>query len=321
MQTILVIGGAGYIGSHVVLELSSQGHKVIVLDNLSSGSKKAVLGCQLIEGDMSDRGLLHKIFSKYPITSVVLLAGFIDVAESCDHPSAYYKNNVANILPVLDTMVFYDVFNLIFSSTASICGNAKRPITEDSKELPQNPYSRSKLMTEKIIKDYTSAYGFNYIIFRFFNASGCDPKARIGFHEPFTHLIPIVLSVAKGDRDWIDIYGTDYDTTDGTCIRDYVHVSDLASAHTLGLKYLNKGRKSITLNLGSDTGYSVKEVIESVRKITGKKITVNSMSRRSGDPVIMVANSFRAFSALGWQAKFDSLDKIISDSWNWYKRK
>lgn len=322
MSEILVIGGAGYIGSHVILELLENNEKVIVLDDLSTGSKKAVLGGVFYQGCMSDTELLDKIFIKHDISTVMLLAGCIDVNESVQNPAKYYHNNVANTLSLLDSMLKHNVLKIIFSSTASIYdSNSNSTISIGSPQNPQNPYAKSKLMIEDILKDYEKAYGLKHVIFRYFNAAGADPQGRIGFHEPATHLIPQALKVASGRKPSLSIFGSDYQTRDGTCIRDYIHVMDLASAHYLALTNLVITNKSNFYNLGNGKGYSVKEVATITQNVTKVNFKIKIKSRRAGNPLNIVADSSYAKKELGWKPKYDSLEKIIKDSWKWEQNK
>ena len=321
MSEILVVGGAGYIGSHVIIELLENNQKVVILDDLSTGSKEAVLGGVFYHGCMSDESLLDKIFRQHNISSVMLLAGCIEVNESVTNPSKYYINNISNTLVLLDSMVRNKILKLIFSSTASICGTEKNVITLQSDASPQNPYARTKYMVEQILSDYDKAYGLKSIIFRYFNAAGADPQGRIGFHEPTTHLIPLALKTASGRKKHLDIYGDNYPTRDGTCIRDYIHVMDLASAHLLALKYLIKNSISQMFNLGNEKGHSVQEVISVTKKITNIDFKTQTKSRREGDPFRMVADCTYAKDILGWLPQYGTLDEIIQHSWQWEQNK
>lgn len=317
---ILVTGGAGYIGSHMVKLLNLAGYEVIVLDDLSSGSRKALIYAnKFINGSIADKDLLTTLFSIYDFAAVFHFASHIQVAESVKDPAKYYFNNVSATLNLLEAMRCARVTNFIFSSTAAIYGSPLyTPIDENHPKAPINPYGYTKLVIEQVLKDFHYAYGFNSVCLRYFNAAGADPDGQLGErHDPETHLIPLVLQAAAGRIKSISIFGTDYDTTDGTCIRDYIHVSDLCDAHLLGLEYLLSGGKSINLNLGNGNGFSVKEVIDTARKVTGHDIAVLLQSRRPGDPSKLVANSIQAKNILGWQPRRSNLETIIQDAWAW----
>lgn len=319
---ILVIGGAGYIGSHLVKELV-QTKDVLVLDNFSTGHRWAVHeNATMIEGDMGDKDILENIFTHYPIEAVMHFAAYSLVGESVQEPGKYYQNNVAATLNLLEVMVKSNVKKIIFSSTAATYGIPEGPvITEETPTNPINPYGRSKLMMESIMKDFSKAYGLEYVILRYFNAAGADESAKIGeAHDPETHLIPLILQHLAGDRPSISIFGTDYDTPDGTCIRDYIHVTDLARAHILALDALLEGTKKNTIyNLGNGRGYSVREVIEACERITGKKANVTMAPPREGDPARLVASSEKISRELGWKARY-SLDDIVESAWKWNKQ-
>ncbi|WP_018248116.1 UDP-glucose 4-epimerase GalE [Orenia marismortui] len=319
-KTILVIGGAGYIGSHQVKLLDQRGYNVIVYDNLSTGYRDLVTVDNFEEGDLADKDRLREVFNKYQIDAVMHFAAFIQVGESIKDPAKYYRNNVTNAINLLDIMLEYDVKNLIFSSTAAVYGEPEEiPIKETHTKAPINPYGRSKLMIEKILKDYDQAYGLRYTCFRYFNASGADDSGRIGEkHNPETHLIPLILQTALGERDDIYIFGIDYNTKDGTCIRDFVHVNDLADAHIKGLERLFGGGGSETFNLGSGKGYSVKEIINQAKEITGVDFKVVEGERRDGDPAILIADSSKVKQVLKWEPKY-TLNDIIRTAWNWHK--
>ncbi|MGG1291458.1 UDP-glucose 4-epimerase GalE [Bacillus smithii] len=319
---ILVIGGAGYIGSHLVKELV-QTKDVLVLDNFSTGHRWAVHeNATMIEGDMGDKDILENIFTHYPIEAVMHFAAYSLVGESVQEPGKYYQNNVAATLNLLEVMVKSNVKKIIFSSTAATYGIPEGPvITEETPTNPINPYGRSKLMMESIMKDFSKAYGLEYVILRYFNAAGADESAKIGeAHDPETHLIPLILQHLAGDRPFISIFGTDYDTPDGTCIRDYIHVTDLARAHILALDALLEGaKKNAIYNLGNGRGYSVREVIEACERITGKKANVTMAPPREGDPARLVASSEKISRELGWKARY-SLDDIVESAWKWNKQ-
>ncbi len=319
---ILIVGGAGYIGSHINKFLHSQGKKTLVLDNLSYGHSEFVKWGEFIEGDLSDEKLLSQIFEKYPIDAVMHFAAFTYVGESVENPQKYYKNNLENTLNLLNVMKDYHVNKFIFSSTCAVYGEPEKlPLSEDHPLNPVNPYGNTKLMVEKILEDYSQAYNFNYVSLRYFNAAGADPDMEIGeWHNPETHLIPLVLDAASGRRESVSIYGTDYPTPDGTCIRDYIHVLDLAQAHYKALEYLNENNNSQVFNLGNGNGFSVKEIIETCQEVTGRKIKVIEDAPRPGDPPILVGSSQKARKMLGWNPKWTNIKDIISTAWNWQKK-
>ncbi|MDI6724353.1 MAG: UDP-glucose 4-epimerase GalE [Methanobacterium sp.] len=319
---ILIVGGAGYIGSHLNKEISKQGYETVVFDNLSYGHEKFVKWGNFELGDLSNINDIRSIFRKYPIDAVMHFAAFTYVGESVKDPQKYYLNNVKNTLNLLQVMLEENVKQFVFSSTCATYGNpVEIPITENHPQNPINPYGRGKLIVEQVLKDYSQAYGLKYASLRYFNAAGADPEGEVGeLHDPETHLIPLILDVAAGKRDDIKIFGTDYNTPDGTCIRDYIHVTDLADAHILALKYLQDGGESDVFNLGNGNGFSVKEVIETARKITDKNIRAVEDERRPGDPPILVGSSDKAKKVLKWKPKYDDLDKIIETAWNWHKK-
>ena len=312
-------GGAGYIGSHVVQYLRRRGRKVVVLDNMSGGFRDSVNGSDLVEGDIGDRVLLDRLFAKHDIASVINFASLIEVGASMKDPSAYYRNNVGSTLELLDAMVRHEVKSLIFSSTAAIFGIPQyTPIDEVHPKAPINPYGRSKWLVEQLLPDYEAAYGLKSVCLRYFNAAGADPDGNLGErHQPETHLIPLVLQAASGRRDAISIFGTDYSTPDGTCIRDYVHVEDLAQAHLRGLEYLEFGGRSAAFNLGNGNGFSIREVVELAQKVTGRDFPVIEVERRPGDPPVLVAESALAKSVLGWRPQHEDLESIIRHAWVW----
>jgi UDP-glucose 4-epimerase len=322
-MTILVTGGAGYIGSHAVRELKKAGYTVLILDNLIYGHEYLAQGETLITGDLSDRALLKKVFAEHLIDAVMHFAAFAYVGESVSDPAKYYRNNVSSTLNLLDAMREGGVTKFIFSSTCATYGEPEQiPIPETHPQRPVNPYGQSKLMVEQILRDYDAAYQFRYVIMRYFNAAGADTGGDIGEdHTPETHLIPLVLDAAMGKRPNIHIYGTDYPTPDGTCIRDYIHVTDLANAHVLGLKYLLNGGTSDVFNLGNGNGFSVREVIETAARITGKKIPVMESTRRAGDPAKLIGSAEKARKILGWSPQFAELEKIISTAWAWHQKR
>ncbi|MGG4548006.1 UDP-glucose 4-epimerase GalE [Rossellomorea marisflavi] len=319
---ILVVGGAGYIGSHLVKELV-ENQEVVILDNFNTGYEHLVdEKALLIEGDLGDPVVLDKIFTSCKIEAVMHFAANSLVGESVKNPHKYYENNVANTLTLLNSMIKHGVKNFIFSSTAATYGIPEVDlITECSATNPINPYGKSKLMVEEILKDFHDAYGMNYVVLRYFNAAGAHRSASIGEnHDPETHLIPIILEHLLGKREQIAVFGTDYPTSDGTCIRDYVHVTDLARAHILSLEALLKGRFSKnTYNLGNGKGYSVKEVIETCERVTNIKATIDYSERRAGDPAILVASSEKIQNELGWQAEHN-LESIIESAWKWHSK-
>ncbi|MBU3133836.1 UDP-glucose 4-epimerase GalE [Clostridium gasigenes] len=320
-MAILVCGGAGYIGSHMVAELLENGEEVVVLDNLEKGHTKALLGGKLYVGDLRDRTILDKVFTENKIDAVIDFAAYSLVGESMTEPLKYFNNNVGGTISLLEAMKDYNVKYIVFSSTAATYGEPEVvPIDEDSKTIPTNAYGESKLLVEKILRWCDSAYGIKYTTLRYFNAAGAHVSGKIGEdHSPESHLIPIILDVALGNRDKIMMYGDDYDTEDGTCVRDYIHVSDLASAHSLALKRLMNGGESRIYNLGNGTGFSVKEVVEIARKVTGHSIPAEVAPRRAGDPAILIASSKKAVEELGWKPKYNTVETVIETAWNWHK--
>ena len=319
---ILVVGGAGYIGSHLVKELVEK-EEVVVLDNLTTGHRQAVDSrAVFVEGDLGNEEDLQMIFKSYPIEAVMHFAAFSLVGESVVDPLKYYQNNVAATLTLLKVMMKNNVKNFIFSSTAATYGIPDvELIDETTPTRPINPYGHSKLMIEQILSDFSKSYGLNYVILRYFNAAGAHQSAVIGeSHDPETHLIPIILQQLLGKREKVSVFGSDYDTADGTCIRDYIHVTDLASAHILALEALLTGKKSTEIyNLGNGLGYSVKEVIETCEKVTGVEANVEMADRRAGDPAMLVASSQKIYSELGWKAE-RNLERIIADAWKWHQQ-
>ena len=318
--SILVVGGAGYIGSHMVAHLVDNSYQVLVLDNLSSGRLDLLPdGVELITGDLGDVKLLNDIFSQNNIQAVMHFAAHIEVAESVTNPAKYYQNNVGQTLNLLDVMLRHDVKKFIFSSTAAIFGAVQGEyIAANDPKDPINPYGRSKLMVEQILEDYDRAYNFKSVCLRYFNASGADPRGERGeCHDPETHLIPLVLQAASGRRNSIAIFGDDYPTIDGSCVRDYVHVCDLASAHLLAMEHMFKTEKSYAFNLGNGRGYSVKQIIACALEVTGRNIEVITASRRDGDPARLVADSSEIKNLLSWQPQYPELADIISHAWQW----
>ncbi len=323
MSKILVAGGAGYIGSHVAQYLRRCGRDVVVLDDLSGGFRDAVRGDCLVEGNIGDRALLERIFAEHSITAVMNFASFIEVGASMKDPSSYYRNNVGKTLELLDGMARHGVAHLVFSSTAAIFGNPEyTPIDEAHPKAPVSPYGRSKWLIEQLLPDYEQAYGLKSVCLRYFNAAGANPDGSLGErHEPETHLIPLVLQAASGRRDAIHIFGTDYPTPDGTCIRDYIHVEDLARAHLKALEYLESGASSAAFNLGNGHGFSIREVVDTVRHVTGRGVKVIETDRRLGDPPVLLANSALARSVLGWIPEFAELQTIVAHAWAWEQMK
>ncbi len=324
--TILVTGGAGYIGSHAVLALQKAGYDVLVLDNLVYGHRDLVdrvLRVELIVGDTNDRALLDQLFATRPIAAVMHFAAYAYVGESVTDPGKYYRNNVVGTLTLLEAMVAAGVKYFVFSSTCATYGVPKWiPLTEDHPQEPINPYGASKLMVERVLADFDRAHDLKSVCFRYFNAAGADPTGLLGEdHNPETHLIPLVLDTALGRQEAISILGTDYSTPDGTCIRDYIHVTDLAQAHILGLEYLLQGGESQQLNLGNGQGFSVKEVIDSARHVTGLEIKAVERDRRLGDPPVLVGSSDRARQLLGWQPQYPNLPEIIAHAWQWHQKR
>ena len=321
-MAILVLGGAGYIGSHTALELVKAGNEVVIADNLVTGYRKAIpKGAKFYEGDLRDFDFLNKLFQQEKIDAVIHFAAYSLVGESVTNPLKYYDNNLYGTKVLLEAMVKNNVGKIVFSSTAATYGEPENiPILESDRTCPTNPYGETKLAMEKMFKWTAEAHGLRYVSLRYFNACGADESGTIGeAHNPESHLIPLILQVPNGKRETISIYGTDYDTPDGTCIRDYIHVTDLAQAHILAVQYLNNGGESDIFNLGNGVGYSVREVIETARKVTGHPIPATESSRRAGDPARLVASSEKAKSVLGWKPVHDSLEEIIASAWNWHK--
>lgn len=322
MIKILVVGGAGYIGSHMVKMLGQRGCSVTTLDDLSSGHRDAVLCGDFVQGDMADSNVLDAVLSR-GFDAVMHFASFIQVGESVQQPAKYYQNNVVNTLGLLDAMRAHGVSRFIFSSTAATFGEPQySPIDEQHPQQPINPYGRTKLMVEQALADYDLAYGLKSVCLRYFNAAGADPEGQLGErHEPETHLIPLVLQAASGRRPHIGVFGRDYDTPDGTCIRDYIHIEDLCSAHWLALQSLMGGAGSQAYNLGNGHGFSVQEVIDTAERVTGRKVPVVNEPRRAGDPARLVADASLVRQQLGWRPKFADLDTIVAHAWAWETRK
>jgi len=322
MKKILVTGGVGYIGSHTVRALEKEGYEILIFDNLSSGHKDAIKGFNLLLGDLSSYEDINKAIKKFKPDAVVHFAGSIEAGESMTDPARFYQNNVINSLNLVNAMVENNVKKIVFSSSAAIYGEPKKtPIRENDTKKPTNVYGLTKLIFEEILHSYNYAYGLKSISLRYFNAAGADPSGDIGAdHKNKTHLITLALLTALGQRDSIKIFGTDYNTKDGTCIRDYIHVNDLADAHILALKALEDGDNTTAYNLGNGIGHSVREVLETAKKITGIDFKVVDEPRREGDPAILYASSDKAMNELGWKPKFDSIEQIVETAWKWHKK-
>ena len=324
---LLVVGGAGYIGSHMCKLLERAGHEVLVLDNLSTGFRESVKYGRLVVGDLSDINLLENLFKDHKLDGVMHFAANSLVGESVVNPAKYYRNNVTNMLNLLDVMVRHDVKNFIFSSTAATFGEPEyTPIDEAHLQKPINPYGSSKLMIERILQDYADAYELNSVCLRYFNACGADPEGEIGeCHDPETHLIPLILQAASGRRKSITVFGRDYPTDDGTCIRDYIHINDLCSAHLLALEALVSGVKSgaLAYNLGNGQGFSVQQMIDVVKKVVaedGCELIVENGDRRAGDPAVLVADAALAKKELSWEPQYGDLEIIVRHAWAWEKQ-
>ncbi len=316
-KNILVTGGAGYIGSHVNCMLAEHGYNTIVLDDLSGGFAEFVQWGRLIQGDIGDRSILETIFTEHKIDAVMHFAGFINVGESVTEPEKYYTNNISSSLTLLNTMKKHKVDKIIFSSTCAVYGQPQFiPLTEKHQKVPINPYGRTKLIFEHALEDYSSAYNLRYAALRYFNAAGADRQCRMGEkHNPETHLIPLALLAALDKKRTLSVYGTDYDTPDGTCIRDYIHVTDLAKAHVLALEYLLKGGESNTFNLGCGEGFSVQQVLDCARMVTGQDIQVAYGPRRAGDPPRLIGAAQKAGTILGWTPRYTDLEDIVATAW------
>lgn len=321
-MSVLVLGGAGYIGSHTVDRLVDQGQDVVVVDSLVTGHRAAINDkAKFYQGDLADQDFMRKVFTENPeIDAVIHFAAYSLVAESMKKPLKYFDNNTAGMVKLLEVMNEFDIKNIVFSSTAATYGiPEKMPIMESDPQDPINPYGESKLMMEKIMRWADEAYGTKFVALRYFNVAGAKPDGSIGEdHGPETHLIPIVLQVAQGKRDKLQIFGDDYNTPDGTNVRDYVHPFDLADAHILAVDYLRKGNESNAFNLGSSTGFSNLEIVEAARKVTGKEIPAEIAPRRGGDPDSLIASSDKAREILGWKPQFDNIERIIETAWAWH---
>jgi len=321
MARILITGGAGYIGSHALKALGEKGYTILVYDNLSKGHRDAVMHGDLVVGDLGDKELLDRTIQEFQPEAVMHFASFIEVGESVREPLKYYRNNVVNTINLLETLIKHQVDNFIFSSSAAVYGNPEKiPITEQAPIRPINPYGRAKAIVEAVLYDLSMASQFRSVSLRYFNAAGADPSGQLGErHSPESHLIPLILKTAKGERDYLKIYGSDYPTPDGTCIRDYIHVEDLVNAHLLALEYLLAGGKSDIFNCGYGHGYSVREVIEEAKKVTQVEISIQEADRRAGDPPLLVADSSKLKQKLTWNPKYDDLNYIIRTAWDWEK--
>ncbi|MFP4508219.1 MAG: UDP-glucose 4-epimerase GalE [Candidatus Acetothermia bacterium] len=323
-KTVLVTGGAGYIGSHTVKQLLERGYEAVVYDNLVSGNEEFVLTDDFVEGDIGNEKRLKETLDKYEPGAVMHFAAHCRVGESVENPAKYYHNNVVKGLTLLDTVRAFGVDQFIFSSSAAIYGDPEEvPIKEDDPKQPKNPYGQTKWTFERILEDYATAYPLSACSLRYFNAAGSDPEGKIGeVHDPETHLIPVVLEAAAGKRDYIEIFGTDYETPDGTPIRDYIFVNDLARAHIAALEKLNRnGANYLAYNLGTGSGHSVREVIDTCKEVTGIDIPVRTGDRRPGDPPRLVADPEKGFEELNWRPEYEELTPIVETSWNWIKQR
>ncbi len=320
-MNVLVVGGAGYIGSHMVRKLDQNGHRVVVLDNLCTGFSSSVKSGELVVGDMNDQELVEELLKKHEIEAVMHFAAHALVGESVQHPAKYYQNNVVATLSLMEAMRNCEVKKLVFSSTCATYGTPEIvPISESEKQKPVNPYGFTKLVCEQAMADYAAAYGLGYAALRYFNAAGASPEGDIGEdHDPESHLIPIVLQVALGQREQITVFGDDWPTPDKTCVRDYIHVDDLGMAHMLALEKITEGQ-GIKVNLGTGNGFSVREVIECCREVTGKPIKEVMGQRRAGDPAELVANAKMANEVLGWVPEYKELRPIVETAWNWHQK-
>ena len=319
--TVLVTGGAGYVGAHLNKYLNQRRYKTVVLDSLERGHKEFVKWGTFIEGEVGDRSLLNQLFADFDIDSVIHLAAYAYVGESVSQPIRYWKNNVSETLTLLESCVEFDIRKIILSSTCATYGQPQKlPITEDHPQKPINPYGSTKLAIELMLKDLSAAHGMKYFILRYFNAAGADPNGEIGErHKPETHLIPIILEAILNEEKTVPGYGVDYETADGTCVRDYVHVMDLADAHFRALQYLERGGDNQECNLGLGQGFSVNEVIQSAERVTGCKIVGCKAPKRAGDPPVLIADSMAVRRILGWKPQFTSLDSIIKTAWDWHR--
>ncbi len=319
-MAILVTGGAGYIGSHCVAELIDRGVDVVIVDDLSKGHRQALKGGRLYVGSVADKAFLNDVFEKETIEAVIHFAAFSLVGESMQIPDQYFRNNVTAGLTLIETMIEHKVPYLVFSSTAAIFGEPENiPILEEDRQIPTNPYGESKLTVERMLKWCDNAYGLKFCAMRYFNVAGAREDGSIGEdHRPESHLIPLILQVAQGKREQLSLFGTDYPTKDGTCVRDYIHVDDLIEAHMLALDYLRAGNPSAAFNLGNGQGFSNREIIEAARRVTGHPIPVTEEGRRPGDPATLIASSQKAMDVLGWQPRYTNVEDIIATAWKWH---
>ncbi len=319
---VLVTGGAGYIGSHTAKALGRAGHEVVVLDNFSTGHRWAIKWGPCVEGDLADTELVTSALKAYGIDAVMHFAASIQVGESVRNPQKYFWNNIVNTLRLLDSMRNAGTAYIVFSSSAAVYGNPEKvPIPEEHPTLPVNPYGDTKLMMERALEAYGNAYGVRWMALRYFNAAGADPDGELGEeHDPESHLIPLVIRAALGRRPLVEVYGTDYPTPDGTAIRDYIHVTDLAEAHLRALVHLERGGESMALNLGTGQGHSVREVIAAVAKVAGGKVPTRDAPRREGDPPVLVADPARAMSVLKWKPRLSEINQIVEHAWRWHRR-
>jgi len=321
-MNILVTGGAGYIGSHMVKMLLDEGHHVTVVDNLSNGYRDAVLGGEFIQADVCDPVVLDRLFTSTKFNAVMHFAAYIEVGESVQHPEKYYANNAAQTMCLLEAMVRHGIQNFVFSSTAAVYGEPEMvPITENHPRRPINAYGNSKYMVEQVLEEMSRANKMRYVSLRYFNAAGAHPDGILGErHDPESHLVPLVLQAASGRRESISIYGNDYNTSDGTAVRDYIHIMDLCSAHLLALHHLSGKGKSAAYNLGNGNGFSVQEVIQEAKRITGRDFRVINAPRRPGDSAVLVADSTKARRELGWSPEYAELETIIQHAWAWEQK-
>jgi UDP-arabinose 4-epimerase len=317
---VLITGGAGYIGSHSAKTLARSGFFPVVVDDLRTGHRESVRWGPLIETDLADKAALDKVFETYPITAVIHFAGSAYVGESMEAPQSYFQNNVVSTLSLLESMRDHGVTRIVFSSSCATYGPPQAiPITEEHPQQPMSPYGESKLMVEKILFWYARAYDLRYTILRYFNAAGADPDGELGeMHEPEPHLIPRVIAAARGSLSTVDVFGTDYETVDGTAVRDYIHVTDLAEAHVAALRYLESGGAPAAFNLGTGTGHSVRQVIAAVEHVSCRKVPFQDLPRRAGDPAELVADAWEAVRRLAWRPRYSDLGSIVQTAWNWH---
>lgn len=320
-MNILVTGGAGYIGSHACKALAKAGFTPVTFDNLSTGWRDAVRFGPLVEGDLTDRDALDRVFAEYRPKAILHFAALSRVDEAMSKPGLYWRNNVLGSLNLIEAAVAHECLDFVFSSTCATYGDQDNVVLDESTpQMPLNAYGGSKQAVEQILRDFGVTHGLRHVVFRYFNVAGADPEAQVGeFHRPETHLVPIVLDAVAGVRDGVTVYGTDYPTPDGTCVRDYVHVSDLVDAHILGLRWLQDGKGSRVFNLGTGTGFSVREVIDAARRVTNRDVPTTLGARRAGDAVKLVSGSTRAEEELNWQPKKSTMAQMIEDAWRWHQ--